>query len=121
VVPVIAAGSTMKTLAVYSIKGGVGKTTTAVNLAWLAAEAGLRTLVWDLDPQGAASFFLQVTAPATGAARAPLASPQIRGCGRILAGGICGEAPDGLVGPHAAHARRHTGCPPLWIWVVWVT
>ena len=46
------------TIALLGIKGGVGKTTTAVNLAGLAAVGGLRTLVWDLDPQGAASFAL---------------------------------------------------------------
>lgn len=48
----------MKVLPVYNIKGGVGKTATAVNLAWLAARDRLRTLVWDLDPQAAASFYL---------------------------------------------------------------
>lgn len=47
-------------LATYSIKGGVGKTTSAVNLAYEAARAGARVLVWDLDPQGAASFYLRV-------------------------------------------------------------
>lgn len=35
-------------------RGGVGKTATAVNLAWSSADAGIETLVWDLDPQGAA-------------------------------------------------------------------
>ena len=50
----------MKVLAVYNIKGGVGKTTTAVNLAWLSAREGARTLVWDLDPQGAASFYFRI-------------------------------------------------------------
>ena len=50
----------MKTLALFSIKGGVGKTAAAVNLAHLAARAGARTLLWDLDPQGAASFHLRV-------------------------------------------------------------
>lgn len=50
----------MRTLAAYNIKGGVGKTSTAVNLAYLAAKDGLRTLVWDLDPQGAATFLLGV-------------------------------------------------------------
>lgn len=50
----------MKVLASYNIKGGVGKTSTAVNLAYLAAKSGARTLVWDLDPQGAASYCLRV-------------------------------------------------------------
>ncbi len=50
----------MKTLATYSIKGGVGKTTAAVNLAFEAARAGARVLLWDLDPQGATTFFLRV-------------------------------------------------------------
>lgn len=50
----------MKVLATYSIKGGVGKTTSAVNLAYEAAHAGARVLLWDLDPQGAASFFFRI-------------------------------------------------------------
>lgn len=50
----------MKILATYNIKGGVGKTSTAVNLAYLAASEGYRTLLWDLDPQGAASFYFRV-------------------------------------------------------------
>jgi len=50
----------MKVLATYSIKGGVGKTTAAVNLAAEAARAGGRVLLWDLDPQGAATFFVRV-------------------------------------------------------------
>lgn len=50
----------MKTLALYNLKGGVGKTAAAVNLAFLAADYGHRTLLWDLDPQGAASWYLGV-------------------------------------------------------------
>ncbi len=50
----------MRILGVYNIKGGVGKTATAVNLAYLASREGLRTLVWDLDPQGAASFYFRI-------------------------------------------------------------
>lgn len=64
----------MKVVAVYNLKGGVGKTATAVNLSWLAARAGLRTLLWDLDPQGAASFYLRV-------------SPELRNGPRRLAAG----------------------------------
>jgi len=45
---------------VYNIKGGVGKTATAVNLAYLSAREGHRTLVWDLDPQGASSFYFRI-------------------------------------------------------------
>lgn len=50
----------MRVLATYSIKGGVGKTTTAVNLAAEAAHAGSRVLAWDLDPQGAATYFFRI-------------------------------------------------------------
>ncbi len=50
----------MKILATYNIKGGVGKTSSAVNLAYLAAQEGYRTLLWDLDPQGAASFCFRI-------------------------------------------------------------
>ena len=56
----------MRTLAVYNLKGGVGKTAAAVNLAWLAAGAGFRTLLWDMDPQGAASYYLRVEASLPG-------------------------------------------------------
>ncbi len=59
----------MKTLALYNVKGGVGKTTTAVNLAWLAARDGARTLLVDLDPQGASSYCLRVPAEVDGGAR----------------------------------------------------
>ncbi len=50
----------MSVVAVYNMKGGVGKTTTAVNLSYLAAAAGQRTLLWDLDPQAASSFAFRV-------------------------------------------------------------
>ena len=50
----------MKIIASYNLKGGVGKTTAAVNLSYLSSAAGHRTLVWDLDPQGAATYLLRV-------------------------------------------------------------
>jgi cellulose biosynthesis protein BcsQ len=50
----------MKTIAVCNMKGGVGKSTTAVNLAYFAAETGARVLLWDLDPQAASSFAYRI-------------------------------------------------------------
>lgn len=50
----------MKVIASAAAKGGVGKTSIAVNLAVLAAREGRRTLLWDLDPQGAATHCLRV-------------------------------------------------------------
>jgi cellulose biosynthesis protein BcsQ len=57
------------TLATYNIKGGVGKTSAAVNLSVLAAREGLRTLLWDLDPQGSATFLFRVKPRVKGGAR----------------------------------------------------
>ncbi|WP_086931002.1 ParA family protein [Agarilytica rhodophyticola] len=48
----------MITIALYNLKGGVGKTTTSVNMAFLAAQAKRNTVLWDCDPQAAASWFL---------------------------------------------------------------
>jgi chromosome partitioning protein len=47
-------------LATYNIKGGVGKTSAAVNLAYLAARGGARTLLWDLDPQAASTYLFRI-------------------------------------------------------------
>ena len=59
-------------VAVYSAKGGVGKSTLAVNLAWASATLSRRkTLLWDLDAQGAASYILGQE-PGTRSARASI-------------------------------------------------
>jgi chromosome partitioning protein len=50
----------MKLLAIYNLKGGVGKTATTVNLAYLAAAEGYKTLLIDMDPQAASSFYFNV-------------------------------------------------------------
>ena len=63
-----------RVLATYNIKGGVGKTSAAVNLAYLAAREGARTLLWDLDPQGASTYLCRV-------------KPKVKGGGRRLVRG----------------------------------
>lgn len=47
----------MRVMALYNIKGGTGKTAAAVNLAFLSSLEGKRTLLWDLDPQGAVAYY----------------------------------------------------------------
>ena len=72
----------MTIIATYTIKGGVGKTSTAVNLAYLAASEGYKTLIWDLDPQGASTFYLRI-------------KPKVKGGGKAL---LTGERElDGLI------------------------
>jgi chromosome partitioning protein len=63
-----------RVLATYNIKGGVGKTSAAVNLAYLAAAGGSQTLLWDLDPQGASTYVFRI-------------KPRVKGGGRKLVRG----------------------------------
>jgi cellulose biosynthesis protein BcsQ len=50
----------MSTLALYNNKGGVGKTTSTVNLGYLAAQDGLASLICDLDPQSSSTYYFRV-------------------------------------------------------------
>ena len=50
----------MITVALYNVKGGVGKTASCVNFAYLAAKDGYKTLLWDIDPQGSTTFYYKI-------------------------------------------------------------
>ena len=50
----------MVTVALYNLKGGVGKTASCVNLAYLASKDGYKTLLWDIDPQGSTTFYYKI-------------------------------------------------------------
>lgn len=91
----------MKTIAVFSVRAGVGKTTLAYHLAWMYADLGLRVLAADLDPQA------NLTARFLGAGRlqelsgaadehgsiCTTAKPIIDGAGHVLAPHLEAVAP----------------------------
>jgi chromosome partitioning protein len=56
-------------ISLYNLKGGVGKTASCVNFAYMAAMDGYKTLLWDLDAQGAASFYYKAQPKTKGSAK----------------------------------------------------
>jgi chromosome partitioning protein len=91
----------VRVIAVYNIKGGVGKTSTAVNLAHVSATQGRRTLLWDLDPQGAATYILRIKPRVKGGGEALIQSR------RPLDAAIKGTDYDGLDLLPADFTYRH--------------
>jgi chromosome partitioning protein len=68
----------VRSLAVFSVKGGVGKSALAVNLAHAAATlSARRTLLWDLDAQGASTYTLRLKARADVSARKSISAGAI--------------------------------------------
>lgn len=91
----------MNVVALYSVKGGVGKSTNAANLAARAAASGRRTLLVDLDAQGASSYTFRVRPTPDAHARGLLDG------GEALVSGIRGSDHDRLDVLPAHTSYRH--------------
>ncbi|SFS34046.1 ParA family protein [Saccharopolyspora flava] len=91
----------MQTVAVLSLKGGVGKTTVVLGLASAAMRRGVRTLVVDLDPQCNATAALEPEETAKGLSDV-LADPRPEVVRAAVTGSAWGEEVDVLVGSEDA-------------------
>ena len=100
-------------LATYNIKGGVGKTSAAANLAYLAALGGAHTLLWDLDPQGASTYLFRVKPKVKGGAEKLVEEGRID-CIDQGHGLRAPRPPTGgfLLPPHGSRAGPHQAANP---------
>ncbi|GAA4829827.1 ParA family protein [Saccharopolyspora rosea] len=99
----------MQTVAVLSLKGGVGKTTVVLGLASAAMRRGVRTLVVDLDPQCNATACLEPERTGKGISDV-LADPRPDVVRAAITGSAWGDEVDVLVG--SEDAESHNGNHP---------
>lgn len=90
----------MVSIALYNLKGGVGKTASCVNFAYLASTDGYKTLLWDIDPQGATSFYYQAKPKLKGGIK------RLIGKDSVLEEGIMSTNYEGLDIIPADHSAR---------------
>ena len=93
----------MRTVAVLSLKGGVGKTSVVLGLAGAALQRKIRTLVVDLDPQGNCTATLE-PGPTTSTLADVLANPRRSVLRDAITSSSWGEGLDVLVGGEDAEA-----------------
>ncbi len=95
----------MRTVAVLSLKGGVGKTSVVLGLAGAALQRNIRTLVVDLDPQGNCTATLEPGATTSTVADV-LADPRRSVVNSAIAPSAWGQELDVLVGAEQAEAHN---------------
>ncbi|MGI9062894.1 MAG: ParA family protein [Pseudonocardiaceae bacterium] len=105
----------MRTVAVLSLKGGVGKTSVVLGLAGAALKRGVRTLVVDLDPQGNCTATLDPDAT-TATLADVLADPSPAVLVQAIAPSAWGPEVDVLVGAEEAEAHNRPDPDTARLW-----